>query len=103
MNYTVRFDRGNRGWTCSVYPMDGSGFKAGTAVAAGSGTTQQAAKEDALSLSVDLEIRAALKNADPTRPHWVQGAAGEKREAERRAEASRVFQRIRTQRLASAR
>jgi hypothetical protein len=71
-----------------VFALDDSGVKAGATVATGTGHTQQAAKEDALTFASDPAIRAALANADPTRPHWVQGAAGEKKEAERKAAAS---------------
>jgi hypothetical protein len=103
MNYTVRFDRGNRGWTCSVYTLDANGVKAGAAVATGSGNTQDAAKGEALSLAVDVGIRIALKNADPRRPHWMQGGKGEQIDADRRAEASRVLFETRTKRLSMMR
>jgi hypothetical protein len=102
-NYTVRFTRDTHGWTCAVYALNDSGTKEGTPVLAGTGRTQQAAKDQALSLAVDAEVRAVLRSADPTRPHWVQGAAGEKRETERRAEASRTAAPARTPRPASAR
>ena len=103
-NYSVRFDRGNRGWTCSVFAVDATGMKAGGSLVSGSGITQQAAKDDALSLASDAGIRAALASADPGRPHWVQGTAGEKREAERKATAAgRSERRTRTERSPSAR
>ena len=78
-----------------MFALDATGMKAGGSVATGSGSTQQAAKEDALSLVSDAEIRAALTRADPTRPHWVQGSAGEKQEAERKAAESRAVGRKR--------
>ena len=87
MSYTVRFDRGNRGWTCSVFSLDGNGLKHGPTVATGTGTTQDAAKEAALMATSDAGIRAALSGADPSRPHWVQGAVGEKQEEARKAAA----------------
>jgi hypothetical protein len=102
-NYSVRFDRGNRGWTCSVFAVDATGMKAGPSLASGVGNTQQAAKDDALSLATDAGIRAALTSADPRRPHWVQGAAGEQREAERKAAAGSTQRRVRTERPPSAR
>jgi hypothetical protein len=103
-NYSVRFDRGNRGWTCSVFAIDATtGMKAGASLATGTGATQQAAKEDALSSVSDAGIRAALTSADPSRPHWVQGAAGEQREAERKAAAGSSGRRTRTVRPPSAR
>jgi hypothetical protein len=71
-NYSVRFDRGNRGWTCSVFVVDAAGVKAERSVASGAGNTQQAAKDDALSSTTDEAIRAALTSADPRRPHWAQ-------------------------------
>src|SRR6186997_432552 len=77
MSYTVRFDRGNRGWTCSVFSLDGNGLKHGPTVATGTGNTQDAAREAALMATSDAGIRAALSGADPSRPHWVQGAIGE--------------------------
>ena len=101
-NYSVRFDRGNRGWTCSVFAVDDTGMKAERSLVSGTGNTQQAAKDDALSLASDPGIRAALTSADPRRPYWVQGAAGEKREAERKAAAG-SSERTRTQRSPSAR
>jgi hypothetical protein len=100
-NYSVRFDRGNRGWTCSVFAVDAAGMKVGRSLADGTGTTQQAAKDAALSLASDAGIRAALASADPTRPHWVQGAEGERREAERKAAADRSERRTRSERLLS--
>jgi hypothetical protein len=72
MSYTVRFDRGNRGWTCSVFALDGNGMKSGETVASGTGTTQDAAKEAALNATSHDAIRAALTAADPGRPHWLQ-------------------------------
>ena len=72
-------------------------------LASGTGNTQQAAKDDALSLASDPGIRAALTSADPRRPHWVQGAAGEKREAARKATAGSSERRTRTERSPSAR
>jgi hypothetical protein len=63
-------------------------MKTGGAVATGTGTTQEAAREAALTATSDDAVRAALIGADPTRPHWVQGAVGEKREAARKAAAS---------------
>jgi hypothetical protein len=56
-----------------VFVVDDAGMKSGRSVASGSGTTQQAAKDDALSSTTDEGIRAALTSADPRRPHWVQG------------------------------
>ena len=103
LTYTVRFDRGNRGWTCSVFALDASGVKAGATVASGSGNTQQAARADALALASDPGIRAALASADPSRPHWVQGVAGEKQEAERKAAATQTVRRVRSERPPSAR
>jgi hypothetical protein len=97
-NYTVRFTRDSHGWTCSVYALNVNGVKAGTAVLVGTAKTQEAAKEQALSLALDIDVRAALRSADPTRPHWVQGVAGEKLETERRAEASRMVAPTRTRR-----
>jgi hypothetical protein len=73
MSYTVRFDRGNRGWTCSVFQLDGNGLKAGGTVASGTGQTRDAAKEAALIGTSDEAVRAALADADPRRPHWAQG------------------------------
>jgi hypothetical protein len=102
-NYTVRFDRGNRGWTCSVFALDASGVKAGRTLASGTGHTQQAAKEDALATASAPEIRAALTGADHRRPHWVQGAAGERQEAERKAAASEKRGATRSARPPSAR
>ena len=78
-----------------MFALDATGVKAGGSVATGTGNTQQAAKEDALSLASDAGVRAALTKADPTRPHWVQGAAGEKQEAERKATVSRAVGRKR--------
>jgi hypothetical protein len=101
--YSVRFERGNRGWTCSVFAVDDTGTRAERSVASGTGNTQQAAKDDALSLAFDAGIRAALTSADPRRPYWVQGAAGERREAERKAAAGSSERRPRTQRSPSAR
>lgn len=79
MDYTVRFDRGNRGWTCSVFPLDANGLKAGDTVVTGAGQTQDAAKAAALTAATDDAVRAALTRADHTRPHWVQGAPGKSR------------------------
>ena len=81
-----------------MYALDATGMKAERSLASGTGTTQQAAKDDALSRAVDEEIRAALTDADPRRPHWVQGAAGEKREAERKAAEGSSERRTRTAR-----
>jgi hypothetical protein len=85
-----------------VFAVDANGTKTGRSVATGTGNTQQAAKDDALALTFDAGIRAALTSADPSRPHWVQGAEGEKREAERKAAASSE-RRTRTERSPSAR
>src|SRR5262245_33962690 len=102
-DYSVRFERGNRGWTCSVFAVDATGTKTGRSLATGTGSTQQAAKDDALLSANDAGIRAALTSADPSRPHWVQGVAGEKREAERKAAADSSERRTRTERSSSAR
>ena len=87
-NYTVRFNRGNRGWACDVFPLGTDGMAAGPSVATGTGSTKDAAKEMALALASDPAIRAALANSDHTRPYWVQGAQGEQLEAQRKATAS---------------
>lgn len=71
-----------------MFALDAAGVKTGATVATGSGHTPQAAKEDALTFASDPSIRAALTGADPRRPHWVQGAAGEKQEADRKAAAN---------------
>ena len=84
-NYTVRFNRGNRGWTCDVFPLGTDGMAAGPSVATGTGTTKDNAKEMALALASDPAIRAALANSDHTRPYWVQGPLGERLEAQRKA------------------
>jgi hypothetical protein len=102
-NYTVRFDRGNRGWTCSVFAVDAAGTKAGRSVASGTGDTQQSARANALLSVSDENIRAALTSADPGRPHWVQGAVGEKREADRQAAAAEAERPARTKRSPRAR
>ena len=102
-HYSVRFDRGNRGWTCSVFAVDAAGTRAERSVASGTGTTQQAAKDDALAQTRDEEIRSALASADPTRPYWVQGFVGEMREAERKAAARGSDRRSPTKRPPSAR
>lgn len=86
-----------------MFALDASGTKAGGTVATGSGTTQQAARADALALASDPGIRAALASADPTRPHWVQGVAGEKQEAERKAAANQTVRRVKAERPPSAR
>ena len=86
-----------------MFAVDATGTRAGRSLASGTGNTQQAAKDDALSLASDAGIRAALINADPRRPHWVQGPAGEKLEAERKAAASIPERRPRTERSPSAR
>ena len=86
-----------------MFALDDSGAKAGSTVATGSGTTQQAARADALALASDPGIRAALASADPTRPHWVQGVAGEKQEAERKAAANQTVRRVKAERPPSAR
>jgi hypothetical protein len=102
-NYSVRFDRGNRVWTCCVFVVDAAGMKTGRSVASGIGHTQQSAKADALLSTSDEGIRAALTSADPGRPHWVQGAEGERREAERKAAAHHSDRPVRTKRSPSAR
>ena len=84
-DYTVRFDRGNRAWTCSVFQLGTGGLAVGPSVATGTGPTRDAARDDALALSSDPVIRAALAGSDNTRPYWMQGALGEKQEAERKA------------------
>ena len=86
-----------------MFAVDATGLKAGASLATGTGSTQQAAKDDALSLASDAGVRAALTSADPRRPHWVQGPAGEKREAERKAAAGTSERRTRTERSPSAR
>jgi hypothetical protein len=91
MNYTVRFTRDPHGWTCSVYTLNVNGAKAGTALLVGAAKTQEGAKEQALSLARDVDVRAALRSADPTRPHWAQGVPGEKMGIDGRTEASRVI------------
>jgi hypothetical protein len=87
-NYTVRFNRGNRGWACDVYVLSADGTTSGPSVATGTGSTRDAAKANALALAGDPAIRAALTNADHRRPHWVQGPLGEQLEAQRKATAT---------------
>jgi len=87
-NYTVRFERGHRGWTCAVFSLGSDGRAAGSAVGSGTGATQDAAREAALALAVDPAIRAALATADHRRPYWIQGALGEKLESQRKAAAA---------------
>ena len=89
MSYTVRFERGNRGWTCSVFQLGADGTTSGPSVASGTGTTRDNAQDSALAQAGDPDIRAALASSDSTRPHWVQGAAGEQHEAQRRTAAAR--------------
>ena len=96
MSYTVRFDRGNRGWTCSVFALDGNGKKAGETVASGTGTTQDAAKEAALNTTSHDAIRAALTAADPTRPHWLQNGHARSHDA---ATQARMGPRTRAERF----
>ena len=86
-----------------MFALDATGVKAGRTLATGTGHTQQAAKDDALSIVTDPGIRAALTGADPKRPYWVQGAAGEKQEADRKAAASEKRGTTRTARPPSAR
>ena len=88
MSYTVRFDRGNRWWTCSVFRLGANGLVTGAAVASGNGPTRDEARAAALAASDDAAIRAALTSSDSTRPYWVQGAVGEQLEAQRKAAAS---------------
>ncbi len=87
-DYTVRFNRGNRAWTCSVFRLGADGTAAGPSVADGSGHTKDEARDVALALAEDPLIRAALANSDNTRPYWVQGAFGEQQEAQRKAAAT---------------
>ena len=96
MSYTVRFDRDNRGWTCSVFSLDGNGAKSGASLATGTGVTQDAAKTAALTATSDAAVRAALTAADPARPYWLQGGLQERHEAAMRAA---VPPRSRTDRL----
>ncbi len=84
-DYTVRFERGNRGWTCSVFSVGPNGMATGSALASGTGTTKDTARDMALSLASDPAVRIALANADHRRPYWIQGAIGEKQEAQRKA------------------
>jgi hypothetical protein len=86
MSYTVRFDRGNRGWTCSVFRLEADGVIAGPSVASGTGLTKDAARDATLAVTEDAGIRVALTSLDIARPYWVQGALGEQREAQRLAE-----------------
>ena len=86
-----------------MFAVDATGMKAGRSLVSGTGNTQDAAKADALSLADDAGIRAALTSADPRRPHWVQGTAGEKLEAERKAAAASSERRTRTERSPDAR
>ena len=95
MDYTVRFNRGNRGWTCSVFRLGTDGTAVGSAVATGAGQTKDDARDMALSLASDPGIRAALASSDHTRPYWVQGALGEKLEAQRKAASGQTTARRR--------
>ena len=95
MSYTVRFDRGNRGWTCSVFQLGADGLVAGAAVATGAGPTKDAARDAAIALTEDAAIRAALTGSDNTRPYWVQGPVGEQQEAHRKAAATEATARKR--------
>jgi hypothetical protein len=85
--YTVRFERGNRDWTCSVFEASADGRTVGAALVSGSGTTKDRAKDQALTLTHDPALRAALASADHSRPYWVQGALGQQQEAQRKAAA----------------
>jgi hypothetical protein len=91
----VRFNRGNRGWSCDVYALATDGTAAGPSVATGTGSTRDAAKEMALALADDPAIRAALASSDHRRPYWVQGALGEQLEAQRKTAASQATARKR--------
>ena len=84
-DYTVRYHRGNRDWTCSVFLQDKLGTAVGTSVASGTGRTQADAKDMALTLTSDPAIRAALLSSDHRRPYWLQGTLGEAHDARRNA------------------
>ncbi len=86
-DYSVRFERGNRAWTCSVFQLGADEKSVGAAVATGTGQSRNEARDAALALATDPEIRAALAGSDQSRPYWTQGALGEKREAERKSAA----------------
>jgi hypothetical protein len=96
MSYTVRFDRGNRWWTCSVFQLGADGVISGSAVATGTGHTKDEARDAAMASTADAAIRAALASSDNTRPYWVQGALGEGKEAQRKAAADEATARKRS-------
>lgn len=86
-DYSVRFERGNRAWTCSVFQLGADQKSIGPSVASGTGQTRDDARDSALAAAADPAIRAALASSDQTRPYWTQGALGETCEAERKAAA----------------
>jgi hypothetical protein len=81
MNYTIRFDRGNRAWTCSVFQLGLNGQTSGPALVSGSGPTRDDAKNAAVALASDPAIRAALEGSDNRRPYWLQDAGAVKPDA----------------------
>ncbi|MEO8070032.1 MAG: hypothetical protein ABI652_01410 [Acidobacteriota bacterium] len=87
MSYTVRFNRGNSGWTCAVFRMGATGLAEGASLASGTGRTKDDAKDAALAGTDIVEVRAALASADHSRPYWTQGTMGAEQEA-RRVEAA---------------
>ena len=95
-DYSVRFDRGNRAWTCSVFQLGADEKAVGAAVATGTGSSRDEARDSALALATDPAIRAALAGSDQSRPYWTQGAIGEKREAERKSAVAPTAGRKRT-------
>ena len=88
MSYTVKFNRGNRGWACSVFRLGADGLVASPSVATGTGQTKDEARDGALTQTEDTAIRAALTSSDSTRAYWVQGALGAQQEAQRTAAAN---------------
>lgn len=60
MSYTVKFNGGNRGWTCSVFRLGADGLVASPSVATGTGQTKDEARDGALTQTEDTAIRAAL-------------------------------------------
>jgi len=96
IDYTVRFSRGNRGWTCSVFPLGADGRIAGGSVTEGTGHTKDDAKAAALGLTNDATIRAVLAGSDSRTPYWVQGRLGEEQERLRHAAPRETTTRRRT-------